>query len=326
MSMDNNIIVYIDWIRHGFSCANAIKMQGHTGAKNILKNVLNGKLGDSRGIYASDSLLSDVGVTQAEKVNHFFIERINQYDILLCSELSRAVETAMLISKDSKVQKIYMVPYISEERSTASLSLDSDNQAKDPSIIKLDLENRFQTIDGYPLIDTFYVDKYKGTYNSKNKTNPDFKLFYDKVLPDILKNNLPGNRNIFSIGIVSHNFFIKKVFKTRYPKYLKQPIENLQINTEILVMKNKKINYELPEECKNINMFYCQIPIKLQNKIAEKPKVLEKKDVERCINLSSDSEKMEQLFEPKKGGYYDKYMKYKSKYMDLKKLHGSNNK
>lgn len=316
---ENEIIVFIDWIRHGFSCANAIKMQGHVGPKNILKNVIvEGNLGDSRGVYAADSLLSDLGIRQAERVNNTFFERIQGYDLILSSELSRATETAMIVAKNSKVKTIYMVPYISEERSKASFSLDTDNQARDPQIIKTDLESIFTEQQGYPTIDTSFVERFKGQYNSKNKTSPNFKLFYEKVLPYVLSKKLPKNRNIFNIAIVSHNFFINKIFKTRYPNYLKHPINNLQINTEIIKLSHNKMTFELPPMCNDDKFYYCQIPVDLQNKIINKPDKLEKNDVTRCISLSNKSNKVEQLFNFNKGGYYDKYIKYKSKYLDLK--------
>jgi len=317
--MEKPIIVFIDWIRHGFSCANAIKMEGHVGPKNIIKNVIKeGNLGDSRGKYAADSLLTDLGIKQAESVNKSYTDRIKEYDLILSSELSRAAETALVVGKNSKVKKIYMVPYISEERSPAALMLDKDNQARDPKVVKEELENRFPTTEGYPGIDISYIERFKGKYNPNTPTSPDFDSFYKRVLPLILSENLKENRNIYNIAIVSHNFFIKKIFKSRYGDYLKHPIDNLQINTEVIKIDGNRLTWELPKECATNETNYCRIPIHDQNKVIPKPNELKKNDVQRCITLSKEGKKVEQLFNLKGGYYYDKYMKYKLKYLQLK--------
>lgn len=327
------ITIYIDWIRHGFSCANAIKQKGHVGVKNILKNLVSEKkIGDSRSIYAPNSRLTDFGIEQAETVNKIYNNRIKNYDLICSSELTRAVETAMILAKNTKIEKIYMIPYVSEQRSKISLkfSLDADNQARDPEIIKKEVETKFQdnNNDKYPKIDLSIMEKFI-KYDPKNKTTPDLKLFITKVLPEIkellVKSN---NKQVFHIAIISHRKFIEKIFKTYVP-LLHPNVNNLYINTMYVKInyKNDITQISIPETCglnyleeNNVNTkkHTCRI---MDDMLYEKLKDLNKienKKIERCLPPpgNKDREKAKKVFI---GGYYNKYLKYKLKYLNLKK-------
>src|SRR4051812_20134401 len=73
--------VRIDWIRHGLSCA----------------NVLTGLNVFFRGSLAPDAMLTDCGVTQAQQTGDKVLTTLNNeqpYNIVVCSQLTRAIETA----------------------------------------------------------------------------------------------------------------------------------------------------------------------------------------------------------------------------------------
>lgn len=321
--------IYIDWIRHGFSCANAIKTMGEAGLKSAIKNIFTGKgIKDTRAIYASDSILSNYGMEQAAEVNKNFLDRINSYDIMLCSELTRATETATIIAKNTNIKTIFMVPYISEARTALALSEDKDNQARDPAVIKKYIETTFPSEQGYPKLNIDYVSRFKGQYNPNKSTLPDDKLFYEKVLPQIIAKDMAYlNKNVFRIGIVSHAHFIKHLFSKKYPNKMTEPIKNTQIFTEILTVKDKKASYAIPENCKTdatgqLHLDNCQIPLTKQVKKDLKKDDLSKnlKYMERCFESDKGSE-LKAMVEKKiksKGGYYEKYVKYKLKYLALK--------
>ena len=106
--MFNNLEVTIDWIRHGFSCSNAIYLKSQSSIQNILQKLsINTKLprmniSEIAAYYAPDAKLTKHGKLQAEQFNNIYKEKINKYDYVLCSELTRAVETALIITKNNK--------------------------------------------------------------------------------------------------------------------------------------------------------------------------------------------------------------------------------
>lgn len=331
-----DITIYIDWIRHGFSCANVLKEIGEAGVKNVFKNISKGVLGESRAVYAKDSKLSNFGIEQVEEVNKNYENRINQYDMVLCSELTRAVETAMIMCKKSNIKIIYMVPYISEERSSLALELDKDNQARNPEIIKKELEEKYKTTDGYPEINIYYVTKFRGTFSEKIATKPDINLFINKILFDIV-HKISIIKTSAKIGIVSHHHFIKNIFTKNYPGVLVKPIQNTQIISEKIVFNKGKIksresllDCNCIENSKPLSLSECskkekcQIPLSLQQKGIFSKSNFKINDVDNCFD-NTDT-RLKRLIESKintpirinKGGYYDKYVKYKSKYLSLK--------
>ncbi len=339
----SNITIYIDWIRHGFSCANAIKViGGEAGLKGVIKNLQKGTIQDSRAIYAPDSKLSNFGVKQSVDVNDVFKNRINQYDMMFCSELTRAAETAIIICKNTLIETIFMIPYISEERLKISMLMDKDNQASDPVSIKKKLEAEYPNINGYPTLNVEYVQKIKKIYDDNNNhTIPNLDLFNQIVLPNILSNlkDKYPEKIDFHIGIVSHHHFIKNIFKKYHPDVVIDSIKNTQIISEKIIFHNNDIKFRtsvpkctcgyqkheelytnLQKECSLCKK--CQIPFLLQKKNELTKSNIKYYDVEKCVDITtSKGQELEKLLKSKikNGGYYEKYIKYKTKYLTYRK-------
>lgn len=161
--------------RHGYSCANVLHSLSQPG--NIFP----------------DAALADYGIREANDLGKHLNEYMNlnniKPNIVLCSPLTRAIETALIAYNKTK---IYVCPYITEKRD--SNMNDKDNEP----LTLIDLHKKY---DSNNYIDFTLIDLYHHAYY-----NSSYDKFIRFCLPTILKiNNF--NRNI-TIAIVSHRNFI----------------------------------------------------------------------------------------------------------------------
>lgn len=216
----------IDWIRHGQSYSNLFYE---------LKNVINDFTDHDAQIfsakYAPDAKLTPTGILQARYFNKHHRHMINEYDYIFCSELSRSVETSILISRYTNIKKIYMVPYISEVR-LHDMS-DYDNEPKNYNVIKYIMDKKYPTSCGYAELDINFIKQYN------TPSTPDKYKFYDQIIPLLSKNIDKQNGNVY-IGIVSHMEYIYDIFNSNY-KFTDR-LKNLQFMSETITYRDNMID------------------------------------------------------------------------------------
>lgn len=226
--MDNvyEVNLRINWIRHGYSCANLLYDTGNAGGLSYIKNLFKGKIGDNRGTLAPDARLTNKAMVNIceyknvpESESYFDILKSDYY---FCSELTRAAETAMLLFRNIKKKPVYVVPYICEKR-MESIVGDSDNV---PSTIKLFEENIKKLREEYaqdylkdcnknnldlPDVVTSVIREFRG--GRGKPTLPSFDDFLSNFMAyHIEELFIGGVKKInLSLSIVSHGHFIKEV-------------------------------------------------------------------------------------------------------------------
>ena len=316
----SDITVTIDWVRHGFSCANILQ---HT---SMVTNIL-------RPLITQDAALSDIGVRQAAILNEKVLssELKDRYDIICCSHLRRAMETALFaFNNPDKAQNLVVVPYISEVRQgiARALSLDRENQS-------LGIDELIKHWDELKPIFNFNVD-FSIINNQKfsDYANEDYDKFIKFVLPEIIskidEKNKPGDGN-YKIVIVSHNHFIRQHIEKNHNITDLKELKNTEmwrekfnfvINDEKIGVIKEYINSDTCDNetcqiypgknpsCGEISMDRCK---KFQHTLYNKfvPDTI---NIEKCELPEKQSQN---------GGsfYYHKYIKYKQKYLLLSKLY-----
>lgn len=224
--MDNvyEVDLRINWIRHGYSCANLLYDTGNAGGLSYFKNLIKGKIGDNRGTLAPDARLTNkamANICEYKNVpgseSYFDILKSDYY---FCSELTRAAETAMLLFRNIKKKPVYVVPYICEKR-TESVVGDSDNV---PSTVKILEENIRKLREEYaqdylkdcnnldlPDVVTSVIREFRG--GRGKPTLPSFDDFLSNFMAyhieELFIDNLKKIK--ISLSIVSHGHFIKEV-------------------------------------------------------------------------------------------------------------------
>ena len=141
----------IDWVRHAESCANL------EGDIHVDKNIYTKRplgygtyipIGNDIGRPESGNIiektaarftyepnLSFIGMQHAIKLGDFLKEQ--KYDIIICSPLTRTVQTGLLALRSVPNTKIYVVPYISEIQNLASfVGKDNQNTGVSSTILK----------------------------------------------------------------------------------------------------------------------------------------------------------------------------------------------
>lgn len=193
-TLANKIIdVSIDWIRHGLSCSNVLKTNN-----NIPQNI-------HMNSFVSNPVLTNDGVDQA---NTMLKSIKDNYDIICCSHLRRALETAV----HGFTRTIHVVPFVSEKKTIMLdlYGLDRENRSSN-NIIKLqthvkslkkEYPNKNININ-YSIISKFLDKKYD--INVEN-----YDTFIELVLFQIIKKF--GKQSI-KIVVVSHNNFIRDIIK-----------------------------------------------------------------------------------------------------------------
>lgn len=194
--------VHIEWIRHGMSCANIIK-------------VLNPYSLTKRSELAPDSQLSNIGIEQCNIFNTKYYKRYKKFDLLCCSQLRRAIETAKICFKGTS-KKIFVLPYVSEYYPLKILSKNNI-----PISYEHNLDNSFLKILGIKF------------------ENPSVKKFNNIILPMLIylakkRNKYIGTKKRpVKIAIVSHQIFINRKTNNK--------LNNNGIQIEQLEYKNKNI-------------------------------------------------------------------------------------
>lgn len=147
---NRKFIIKIYWTRHALSCANILKAIGEAGVKTAIKSM---SVQDSRARYAPDPLLSNLGVVQSLNLNEK-TKDLNNIDFIGCSELRRAIETAIIgyhnqLTNQKNKKVLYLLPFISELRSKLALGqnldnfpIDGRNYSKNEHFEKLNLKNK----------------------------------------------------------------------------------------------------------------------------------------------------------------------------------------
>ena len=250
MEYDNTII--IDWIRHGFSCANALK----TGWKKILSP------------FVVDPVLTDDGIEQAEKLNKYIYSeqrpdenkikkliddilnkstndlnkaiksndyenalKVNKeikneintlsnlssdYDIICCSHLRRAVETAIYgfnqTDKTKPKPEIYVIPFVSERKTPVMVQFGLDIENTSMGIPEL--KSHIQKIinddkDLHVTVNFSILDEFVKHGADVDKENYDD--FIKMVIPKIIE---IVKKQKFRMSVVSHNNFIGGIIKS----------------------------------------------------------------------------------------------------------------
>ena len=190
---------YVDicWVRHGYSCANLAE-------DNIIENDTTEMT--PGGQYAPDAILTDYGIKQASNVGRINREFFDSMDIVVSSELRRAIETALALVDNDR--KIYVVPYINEVRSEANIlnNTDRDNMTNGIEQTKKYIASHHVLND----VDFSILESMRSTYGN-GQIRANVKKFFDISLPKLLamcKRKNPKFLRTTKLLIVTHQNFI----------------------------------------------------------------------------------------------------------------------
>jgi len=233
--------IEIDWIRHAFSCSNMLHEL--TAGRNKKYSAL-----------APDAILSNYGISQATRAKND-INFLNRYDIIICSNLTRALETALFLFNDDKIRRrIVVVPYISEKRKFWDRFIGSDEQN-----IPTTSDNIKKTFDKLNNANNFNIDVdislLKYFEDLGTDLSPNYNKFIEDVVPYVLakiKKECKDKKDNYKIAAVSHNNFIRDHLSQLGKSVLM--INNVQIWREQLAitLEYKVVRYENMEpDCGN---------------------------------------------------------------------------
>jgi len=219
--------------RHGYSCA------------NVLTDL---NLGHKQGSVTPDAILSDYGIVQAKLLNGKLraLNKLINPDIVVCSNLKRAIETAMYIYKDI-VETVYPVSFISEIRDPLKFGLDYDNVPSKVDELKVYFKEGDPKVD-FDILEVF-VEKIKDQ-------TADFSKFIKYVVPYIIKHiqTVSPNKNHYVISVVSHQHFIEDHLNIAIQKIFDNKINEIMIDESIDIEKKHKVIDHL-KACKKKNRF-----------------------------------------------------------------------
>jgi len=261
------ILVRFDWIRHGLSCANILP-----GSSKL--DIF------SRSNFAPDAALTDCGIKQAQETGKYFIDNLHvdqPYNIIVCSQLRRAIETALNLfnmyndqDRPIIINKIYVVPYICEEGMPYLLP-NADNESEEENVVMEKLRESYPNIKNILDWTIFNLESFN------NKEKPNYDIFIKNVVPvllnHVIKEQLLNNRNKLTsdivnrmdkveattnftkrqeknitkdstnirIGCVSHSIFMQNHFKKHFGKKFNKP-KNTQILSELITYQRGSIN------------------------------------------------------------------------------------
>jgi hypothetical protein len=200
----------INWIRHGFSCANYLYL-------NSNYEKIYDKTKDYLKTLAPDAKLTKSTLDKFENINNNMNEYqkyILESDYYCCSELTRAIETSIFLFSILNKTQIYIIKYIGEEVETSFLGK-SDNLPSTHDNIEKNINNAKMIYKNIFKKDIQQLNIEHANNDEKEKyTGPDFNNFLSKVLPFFIKKNkdkIKNNRLKLSFSIVSHRNFIKNV-------------------------------------------------------------------------------------------------------------------
>lgn len=272
-SIGEKVYLQIDWIRHGFSCSNAL---GSLDANTVWSIISSWEF--KRGKYAKDARLTDIGMAQARVANKKFFKRYEKFDMICCSQLRRAMETAELlfagIHKD-----IYVLPYVCEVRHLIGKVTGLNNQTVPTDWMqrRAEVANKFN----WMFFETLKIDGY---------AEASVDNFYKRLLPlmvYMLKRRKEGgplrdlgtSRRPIRIAIVSHQRYMRRVMD------IKPKIGNTGIWAEQMIynMKKKAVDNVLGQKelYKPEYIVFNGKKVMYTEDIIE-AKYLDKKSIERC--------------------------------------------
>ena len=229
MNMNKNEKVYIqvDWIRHGFSCSNALSSFDSNTVWSVIAN-----WEFKRGKYAKDAKLTNLGISQAQVANKKFFKRYSNFDMICCSQLRRAMETSEeLFSGINK--DIFVLPYVCEIRHLIGKVTGFDKQTvpTDWKVRRAEVGKKFNWL----FFDTLKIDEY---------AEASVDDFYGRLMPlmvyMLLKRGKAGKWGLgtakrpIRIAIVSHQRYIRKILD------IQDKIGNTGIWAEQLIYNMKK--------------------------------------------------------------------------------------
>jgi broad specificity phosphatase PhoE len=369
-----NVVVNLYWIRHAYSCANILKQKGIIAKSlksvvtidpaltdmgvdqaqklnmsfryNILANEPEeveapsennwGKFGKAgREKEAEKTKKQDYANYIYQHGENLKVPIIEKFDVVLSSNLRRAMETAMyafsgITNPNGELLSIYVVPHISEARNplASSLNIDKENAPllaselkKTYDVMKTD-DTEFNTNVKFELIQEL---------DPNSKLTPDYEKFIKNVLPKVL--DLLPPKEEYNIAIVSHSHFITQhILATDNQK---KQIQNTEIWQETLNMSLRTVTVldkynNLPtKSCPD--KIFCQIyegNIADPNAIDTRCKKIQDssaysfafgKDKPSGTSIQAKPTASRSRFGKSKGGSdHDKYVKYKLKYLELK--------
>ena len=159
-------------IRHGLSCCNVLH---HKELRLAMFNLLH-----------KDPYLSNKGVHQSLKCQAFLKSKNVNVDVVLCSSLIRAIETAVYMFPENRVE---IAPYICEERCSLENTPYETKRQKD----------RLQKhVEGY--------ERVKHCKQTKGLSDTNLKEFI-KYITENYDTSL-------RIAVVTHSNFLMKILKT----------------------------------------------------------------------------------------------------------------
>lgn len=317
MSTTTSYKINLYWIRHGYSCANVVR--DTLGSTDILHGSLL-----SRSTYSPDAQLADHGVKQVEKAAENNKDILGGINVVLTSELRRAIETALILFKNYNVT-IYPVPYINEDRNSLLefFNLDKDNSSMGLEGLQKYLEENYKNSNkvNYTLL--------KELKNKKGTSSADIDKFFKIVIPIIIRDpSVHINKNgPTNIAVVSHHKFIEhhlKEIKKDIPY-----INNADIYVENLTIILDKDGSFSSKASQRVDKCGGDLACKVSVEVVGQTEQLQSDSYQRC------EEKLKERlgdvsYTPKelkkhKGGYYKKYMENKLIYLQLKEQLGGIN-
>lgn len=222
---NEKVYLQIDWIRHGFSCSNALSSLD---ANTVWSVISTWEV--KRSKYAKDAKLTDIGISQAIVANKKLFDRHSKYDMICCSQLRRAMETAELVF--SGINKdIYVLPYVCEIRHLAGRVTGFDKQTvpTDWMIRRAEVVKKFNWL----FFETLKIDQYAAA--SVND-------FYKRLMPLMVYTlkkqkklvDLGSERRPIRIAIVSHQRYMRRILD------IEEKIGNSAVWVEQMIYNMKK--------------------------------------------------------------------------------------
>lgn len=267
MNNNNQETVQIDvyWIRHGYSCANLLKTLGKAGVANAVKKTFKfqGFMSNTRGVLVPNTDLSIIGVEQAEYVSDKFrtSDWYPQVDMICASEAVRAIETALLVSRNIlNDNSVYILPYTSEVRHRLAKLTggDTDNipQERGITLRKIHTFNHYMITNRENFIERRINYSIKDMIERNLTINGDVKKIKEDVLPvlftECVRRN-PGKERL-RIIIVSHQKTIRKLHGIDDYK-----VPNCGIVSDNLMYHVRENIYE--GDMNNFNWIYPRTPL-----------------------------------------------------------------
>jgi len=122
--------VHLHLIRHGYSCANAVKATNDIPIWNLIAHHL-----------YSDPDLTEVSV---DKVRDAAAANKTKFDLVVTSPLLRAIKTGAIYARHNRLDTVYSTPYLNELTDypiAAYVGLNQDNTAEAAQLQKAYIEN-----------------------------------------------------------------------------------------------------------------------------------------------------------------------------------------